>query len=256
MHVRSFVPAAFLLCLSSPALAQGWVEYASRADFFTLNFPGEPAVQETSFTSEYGADFPARVLANVRSEEDSVRAIVAKVQLGEADAGVVYATDVTPAVAPEVHVLAIPEAANVLASYPIAVVQGGRQRAAAQRFVDLVLSEAGQAVLVESRYAIDPWLRFEPSPGHTPGHVCVRLSTSGGEAVFTGDLMHRTVQVAEPQWSSRFCYDGKRAAVTRRQFIERHADSGVLVLAAHFPRPGYVVRADGGHRFVAGPVAA
>jgi len=110
--------------------------------------------------------------------------------------------------------------------------------------------EAGQAMLVDGHHAVDPWLSFEPSPGHTPGHVCVRLSTGAGEAVFTGDLMHRTVQVAEPQWSSRFCYDPKRAAVTRREFVERHADSGVLVLAAHFPRPGYIVREGGGTRFV------
>ncbi|PYO55822.1 MAG: MBL fold metallo-hydrolase [Candidatus Rokuibacteriota bacterium] len=111
--------------------------------------------------------------------------------------------------------------------------------------------EAGQAMLVDGHHAVDAWLRFEPSPGHTPGHVCVRLSTAAGEAVFTGDLMHRVVQVAEPQWSSRFCYDPKRAAETRREFVERHADSGVLVLAAHFPRPGHIVREGGGTRFVA-----
>jgi len=109
--------------------------------------------------------------------------------------------------------------------------------------------ERGQAVLVQSDHAIGRWLRFEPSPGHTPGHVSVRLTTSGGEAVFTGDLMHRVVQVAEPQWSSRFCYEPVRAAATRRDFVERHADSGVLVLAAHFPRPGYIVRERGGTRF-------
>src|SRR5262249_34611052 len=109
--------------------------------------------------------------------------------------------------------------------------------------------EAGQAVLVDSHHAIDPWLRFEPSPGHTPGHVCVRLTTAAGQAVFTGDLMHRTVQVAEPQWSSRFCCDPKRAAESRREFLERHADSGALILAAHFPKPGYVVRRGGGLQF-------
>jgi molybdate transport system substrate-binding protein len=95
----------------------------------------------------YGADFAPRVLANVRSEEDNVRAVVAKVQLGEADAGIVYTSDVTPSVAPEVRTLAIPEAVNVVASYPIAVLQGARQPALAQRFVDLALSDAGQAVL-------------------------------------------------------------------------------------------------------------
>ncbi|HEV8440308.1 MAG TPA: MBL fold metallo-hydrolase [Methylomirabilota bacterium] len=109
--------------------------------------------------------------------------------------------------------------------------------------------EAGQALLVDRDHVIDPWLRFEPTPGHTPGHVSIRLSTSAGQAVFSGDLMHRTVQVAEPQWSSRFCHDPQRAAVTRREFIERHADSGVLILAAHFPRPGYIVREAGGTRF-------
>jgi glyoxylase-like metal-dependent hydrolase (beta-lactamase superfamily II) len=96
---------------------------------------------------------------------------------------------------------------------------------------------------------VDAWLRFEPTPGHTPGHVAIRLSTSAGDAVFSGDLMHRTVQVAEPQWSSRFCYDAKKARETRRAFVERHADSGVLILAAHFPTPGFIVRRDGGYRF-------
>jgi glyoxylase-like metal-dependent hydrolase (beta-lactamase superfamily II) len=113
----------------------------------------------------------------------------------------------------------------------------------------LPVVDHGRAQLVQSDHAVDRWLRFEPAPGHTPGHVCVRLRTSGGEAVFTGDLMHRVVQVAEPRWSSRFCYDPKRAAATRREFIDRHADSGILILAAHFPRPGYIVRAGGGTRF-------
>lgn len=111
--------------------------------------------------------------------------------------------------------------------------------------------EAGRARLVEADHAVDRWLRFEPAPGHTPGHVCVRATTSAGQAVFSGDLMHRTVQVAEPQWSSRFCRDGQRAAATRREFVERHADSGTLVLPAHFPHPGYVVREREGLRFVA-----
>lgn len=115
--------------------------------------------------------------------------------------------------------------------------------------------ETGLVHLVGSDHVIDRWLCLEPMPGHTPGHVCVRLRTSAGEAVFSGDLMHRTVQVAEPQWSSRFCYDPKRAALTRREFVERQADTGVLVLAAHFPRPGYIVQAEGGYRFVPGPPA-
>jgi hypothetical protein len=83
----------------------------------------------------------------------------------------------------------------------------------------------------------------------------VHLTTSGGEAVFSGDLMHRVVQVAEPQWSSRFCSDPEHAAVTRKAFVEQYADSGVLVCAAHFPRPGFIVKQDGGHRFTPAPEA-
>jgi len=113
----------------------------------------------------------------------------------------------------------------------------------------LPIVAAGQAQLVDATHRIDDWLKFEPSAGHTPGHASVRLTTSAGDAVFSGDLMHRVVQVAEPQWSSRFCYDGKQAAVTRREFVERHADSGVLILAAHFPRPGVIVRERDGLRF-------
>ena len=112
--------------------------------------------------------------------------------------------------------------------------------------------EAGRAKLVDTTHAIGRHLRFEPAPGHTPGHVCVRLTTSEGEAVFSGDLMHRIVQVAEPQWSSRFCYEPRRAAETRRAFVERHVDTGVLVCAAHFPTPGYIVTEGGGPRFQPG----
>jgi glyoxylase-like metal-dependent hydrolase (beta-lactamase superfamily II) len=109
--------------------------------------------------------------------------------------------------------------------------------------------EAGRVVLVGADHAIAPGLAFEPTPGHTPGHVAVRLTTPDGQAVFAGDLMHRAVQVAEPQWNSQFCYDGGRARATREAFVERHADSEVLILPAHFPRPGYIVRENEGFRF-------
>ncbi|GIX49009.1 MAG: MBL fold metallo-hydrolase [Candidatus Tectimicrobiota bacterium] len=109
---------------------------------------------------------------------------------------------------------------------------------------------AGQVRLVDSDYIINDYLRFEPSPGHTPGHVCLRLTTGAGEAVFCGDLMHRPVQVAEPQWSSIFCVDPVQSRATRQAFVEQHADTDTLILAAHFPTPGRIVRHGGGFRFV------
>jgi glyoxylase-like metal-dependent hydrolase (beta-lactamase superfamily II) len=114
--------------------------------------------------------------------------------------------------------------------------------------------EAGQAAFVDGTHRIDRWLAYEPTVGHTPGHVAVRLRTSAGEAVFSGDLMHRVVQVAEPQWSSCFCADPAQAARTRREFVESHAATGDLVLPAHFPHPGRIVKAPDGHRFEPVPI--
>jgi molybdate transport system substrate-binding protein len=89
------------------------------------------------------------VLANVVSQEENVKSVVAKVQLGEADAGVVYRSDVTPRVAPSVTALEIPDDANVLASYPIAVLSGTADSAAARAFLALLLGPEGRRVLAE-----------------------------------------------------------------------------------------------------------
>jgi molybdate transport system substrate-binding protein len=94
------------------------------------------------------------VLANVVSQEENVKSVVAKVQLGEADAGVVYRSDVTPRVAPSVTVLEIPDDANVLASYPIAVLSGTADSAAARAFLALLLSPEGRQVL--ARHGLTP----------------------------------------------------------------------------------------------------
>src|SRR5216684_5765955 len=114
--------------------------------------------------------------------------------------------------------------------------------------------EAGVADLVASDHVIDDRLRLEPAPGHPPAHVCVRLTTPAGQAIFTGDMMHRPIQVAEPEWNSRFCDEAELARKTRRGFLERHADSDVIVLAAHFPVAGRIVAPGGRTRFQ--PLAA
>jgi molybdate transport system substrate-binding protein len=100
----------------------------------------------------FGPHFLARAMANVASNETDVKAVVAKVVLGEADAGVVYVTDVTTQVAPRVHTIAIPARFNQIAQYPIAVVKGSRNPALARAFVAYVLSPAGQSVLRRSGF--------------------------------------------------------------------------------------------------------
>jgi molybdate transport system substrate-binding protein len=95
----------------------------------------------------FDEDFARRALANVVSEEENVKSVVGKVQLGEADAGMVYRSDVTPALARYVRTFEIPPGANVLATYPIVVLREAPHPEEAQAFVDLVLSAEGQAIL-------------------------------------------------------------------------------------------------------------
>jgi molybdate transport system substrate-binding protein len=80
------------------------------------------------------------------SREDNVKAVVTKVSLGEADAGIVYVTDVT-AGGDKVEGVDIPEEQNVVATYPIATVKASKAQDKAQAFMDLVRSDLGQQVL-------------------------------------------------------------------------------------------------------------
>jgi molybdate transport system substrate-binding protein len=98
-------------------------------------------------STAYGADFEARALRNVVSEEENVKQVVAKVQLGEADAGMVYVSDVTPKIGNNVLMVQIPDAYNQIATYPIALTQSVQNRPAAEVFIGLVLSAQGQALM-------------------------------------------------------------------------------------------------------------
>lgn len=102
----------------------------------------------------FPVDYERRVLTNVVSQEENVKAVVAKVQLGEADAGFVYRSDVGPRLERELTVLEVPDAANVTASYAVVVLAGARDPAAARAFVDLLLGpEAGRVL---SRHGLEP----------------------------------------------------------------------------------------------------
>jgi molybdate transport system substrate-binding protein len=89
------------------------------------------------------------------SQEDNVKAVVTKVSLGEADAGIVYVTDVT-AGGDRVEGVDIPQTQNVLATYPIATVKASKNADKAQRFMDLVSSAQGQQVLKQYGFLPPP----------------------------------------------------------------------------------------------------
>lgn len=106
-------------------------------------------------------------------------------------------------------------------------------------YIDSILPiiEAGQSQFVDGNYVFNEEVWLDPTPGHTPGHVCVHVRSRGRECVMSGDLMHHAVQCAEPDWSSCFCVDPERSRRTRREFLQRYEETSVIILPAHFPTP-------------------
>jgi len=104
----------------------------------------------------YGSTYKDQVLKNVVSYEDNVKSVLTKVQLGEADAGIVYTTDSAGDAAAKVIQIAIPDALNVIAVYPIAPITNSANPSLANAFIDLVLSPSGQAVLAKYGFLPPP----------------------------------------------------------------------------------------------------
>ena len=107
----------------------------------------------------------------------------------------------------------------------------------------LPIMEAGQAVLVESDYALDDEVWLTPTPGHTANHVAVNIASQGRKAVMTGDLIHHPIQLAHPEWCANVDHNPVLSAATRQSFLDGHCETDILVLTAHFPSPsvGHVV---------------
>lgn len=111
---------------------------------------------------------------------------------------------------------------------------------------------AGLADLVETDHRITPEVVLEPTPGHTPGHVSVRISSEGHEAFITGDAVVHPVQWAEVEWGNpEVDHDLARAIAVRRALRARHAGREVLVIGTHFapPTAGHVREGRGGWWF-------
>jgi molybdate transport system substrate-binding protein len=111
---------------------------------------------KASNNSTYGSGFKNSVLANVVSQETNVNDVVVKVALGQADAGIVYKSDVPTAYQSKVQVITIPHSVNVLAQYPIGVVSSSSNAQLAQSFINYVTSPDGQAILQSYGFIIPP----------------------------------------------------------------------------------------------------
>lgn len=108
------------------------------------------ALAKMSADARFGEEYGDRVLVNVVSEEANVRQLVAKVQLGEADAAWVYATD-----APGQRTIAVPDRYNTIAEYPVALAKSSREPELAQAFVGYLLAAEGKAALRKHGFVVD-----------------------------------------------------------------------------------------------------
>ncbi len=121
-------------------------------------------------------------------------------------------------------------------------------------FMDSVLPivEHGRAEMVADDHAIGDHLRLMPTPGHTPGHLSVVLGRRD-DAVVSGDLSHTPLQTRYPELSLVFDADPAAAAVTRRAFFDRFADTETVCCMTHYPSPSLfrMKRAGDGFRFEA-----
>jgi len=111
--------------------------------------------------------------------------------------------------------------------------------------------QAGQAVLVDDDFRLNNELALMATPGHSPGHVCVDLTSQGQRALFTGDMMHHCAQVLRPDWSSCFCFDRAQSAATRHRIFSEFAGTDTVLIPTHFPAAtaGHVVRQGSGYRY-------
>lgn len=97
--------------------------------------------------------------------------------------------------------------------------------------------DAGLVDLVDSTHKICPQVRFDPTPGHTPGHVSVVIESEGAHAVITGDMIHSPIQIARTELSSDFDTDRVMSAKTREDFLARYLDE-TLVIGTHWGGAG------------------
>jgi glyoxylase-like metal-dependent hydrolase (beta-lactamase superfamily II) len=112
--------------------------------------------------------------------------------------------------------------------------------------------EAGLVDLVETDHRISPEVSFVPTLGHTPGHVSVRISSKGEEALITGDFVHHPCQMARPEWAATVDYDQTASTATRREVFGRLAGTPTLIIGTHFAgaTAGRIVRDGDAFRLV------
>ncbi len=150
------VPAGNPAAIESPAdLARDGVSIVAAGDEVPITQYAVEAVANLGDLEGYPAGYAEAVEANIVSREDNVRAVVAKIALAEGDAGIVYLTDASSA-GGSVASIAIPEEANVLATYTAGVVGASQRTAEGHAFLEWLTGPDGQAILMDHGFVPAP----------------------------------------------------------------------------------------------------
>jgi molybdate transport system substrate-binding protein len=135
-----------------PDLASAGVRVIAAGDAVPITKYANQLLANLAKQPGYPADFAAKVTANIASREDNVKAVVAKVELAEGDAAIVYVTDAKAST--KLRTIEVPATANVPATYAGVVVKASKNLPAAAAFLAWLTSSAGQAIL--ARYGFLP----------------------------------------------------------------------------------------------------
>jgi glyoxylase-like metal-dependent hydrolase (beta-lactamase superfamily II) len=100
------------------------------------------------------------------------------------------------------------------------------------------IMDAGKAELIDSNARLSDEITMIPTPGHSPGHMSMHISSDGKEALLAGDVAHHPCQMAHLDWASAVDSDPAGSTATRQQLFSRFADTETLVIGGHY---------DGGH---------
>ncbi len=108
------------------------------------------------------------------------------------------------------------------------------------------LEDLGVVELVDGERQLTSEISTLPTPGHTPGHMSLMISSQGQQGLVLGDVLHNTVQIENTEWVSRADIDPEQTRITRRNLMERLERDGIPVAAVHLASPGFgrIVRLD------------
>ncbi|PKB71100.1 MAG: hypothetical protein BZY87_07170 [SAR202 cluster bacterium Io17-Chloro-G6] len=112
------------------------------------------------------------------------------------------------------------------------------------------LEDLGVLELMEEDHRITGEISALATPGHTPGHMSLAISSQGENGLVLGDVLHNTVQIENTDWVSRADIDPVQTRITRRELMDRLEREGIPIAAVHLATPGFgkIVR-DQGRRF-------